>query len=126
MKLTTVRRKKVLAVALSQLGRDRVEGFKCVDFVRSVYTSIGIFVPFPLIGWMSPPVGFNISLDQLSDPPEAELIFFRRKNDRRKRKWTHVGIILPEKKVIHCSQFLGEKVTISELTDLLKDYDFAP
>jgi cell wall-associated NlpC family hydrolase len=124
LKLTTTQRETVLIVALSQLGRNRTEGFKCIDFVRNVYASIGIIVPFPLIGWMSPLIGLNITLDQLSDPPEGELIFFRRKNDQRKRKWTHVGITLPEKRVVHCSQFLGEKVVVSDLTDLLEDYDF--
>ena len=126
MKLTPAQREAVREAALSQLGRDRTEGFTCVDFVRGVYASIGLAVPFPLVGWMSPPAELNIVQDQLNCLPLGELIFFSRKNDPRKRKWTHVGIALTEREIIHCSQFLGEKVVITDLENMLVDYDFAP
>lgn len=126
MKLTSQQRKKIVGSALAKLNKPRTNEYDCVDFVREVYASVRITVPFPLIGKMNPPAGFNITEEKLLHPIEGEIIFLRRKNDKRDRIWTHLVITLSGKRVIHCSQFLGNKVTISTLEEILENYDFVP
>lgn len=124
MRLTLTQSEKVVSVALSYLGRSRQKIFCCADFVRAVYRSIGIEIP--LLASSAPPSEFNIKAEDLQNPPIGHLMFLRDRKDRRSRAWTHVAILLPHGRCIHCSYFFGRKVTISTLDEIFECYDFAP
>lgn len=127
MILTEAEIKKIILVAFSYLGHKYENGFDCIGFVRSVYRHIGIDVPL-ISGTIPPPKEFNITEDQLCNPPIGHTIFLKDRYDPRKeRVWTHVVIVLPNSQCIHSSIFYGEKVSISDLREIMeKRYDFAP
>lgn len=124
MKLNKDQIEEVLRTAVLYVNYPYSKDFSCVDFVRKVYSSIGIEIPKlkPYI----PPEEFNITKEELNNPPAGHIIFFKDRTDSRKyRAWTHIGIIMPNHYCIHCSLFFGKKVIISSLSDMYKKYDFA-
>lgn len=127
MILTETEVKKIISIALSYYGRKYGEGLDCIGFVRKVYGHIGICIP-PVFGELPPPKEFNITKDQLYDPLIGHIVFLKDRYDPRKeRVWTHVVITLPNHQCIHSSIFSGEKVSISDLREIMeKRYDFAP
>lgn len=116
-------RRKIIETALTFLGQPYSPSFNCIDFVREVYARVGIQIP--KISPQITPRRCNILREDLKDPPFGHIIFLRDLQDDRPRSWTHVGILLPEKKCIHCSLFFGQKVVISALDELFKRYHFA-
>lgn len=127
MVLTEAEIKKIISTALSYLGHKYENGFDCIGFVRSVYRHIGIDIPL-ILGTSSPPEEFNIMEDQLCNPPIGHIIFLKDRYDPRKeRVWTHVVIVLSDNRCIHSSIFYGERVSISDLREIMeKRYDFVP
>ena len=127
MIVTETQTKKIISVALSYLGHKYEHGFDCIGFVRNVYKHAGIDIPL-ISGTTFPPEEFNIMEDQLSNPPIGHLIFLKDRYDPRKeRVWTHVVLTLSENECIHSSIFYGEKVSISNLQEIMeKRYDFVP
>lgn len=124
MQLTSDQVSKITKSALSYLDRPYFKDWRCVDFVRAVYQNAGINIP--LLMDYAPPPEFNISSEQLNEPPTGYLMFLRDRNDPRKsRVWTHVVIVLTPATCIHCSIFYGNKVVISSFDDIFLRYDFA-
>jgi len=115
----------ILRVASLYVDYPYKKNFQCVDFVRRVYGCTGIKVPI-LKADTPPPREFNITKEQLKEPPPGHILFLKDRSDPRKnRKWTHVVIIMPGHRCIHCSLFLGRQVAISSLYEMFKRYDFA-
>lgn len=123
MNLTPEQAEKIVTIAQSHLGTAYGPGFKCIDFVRLVYKSVGIYIP-PVVCDV-PPADFNITTEQLSNPPIGSIIFLLNKKEKRERNWSHVAIVLPNKLCIHCSLFKGG-VIISSLEEIFQKYNFAP
>jgi len=125
--LKITKRQAVLAAIIGETfeGRMRAPDFKCIDFVRIVYRAVGITIP--RLGPWCPPSDFNIGEEELADPPVGHLMFLKDRTDpRTESAWTHTVIIVPGRKCVHCSLFLGEKVVITPLEELWQRYDFAP
>ena len=115
---------KITEIAQSYIGKPYLPNqFECADFVREVYKRIGIEVP--LLAKSAPPVEFNITTEQLAEPPIGHLMFLKNPKDRRQRSWTHVVIILSRKTCIHCSFFFGKKVVVSTFEEIFQRYEFA-
>ncbi|MBP9771499.1 MAG: C40 family peptidase [Candidatus Pacebacteria bacterium] len=125
MKLPPEQVEVVIAEAHLYLDRPYDENFGCVDFVRRVYQVVGVEIP-RLMKYVPPPHWINIDPKEIDNPPPGHLMFLRRKLTKTTRPWTHVVLILPDQKCIHCSRHFGEKVCISSLEDIFVLYDFAP
>jgi len=124
MKLTSEQVRRVINKALMYLGTPYEKpGFTCVDFARAVYREVGI--ELPVLGPMSPPKDFNITKDQLDEPPVGHLIFLKDKSTKKERNWTHVAILIPGKRCVHCARPPG-KILISSLKEIFESCDFAP
>lgn len=123
MNLSQEQRELVVRIAYSYLGMKRETGFKCVDFVRLVYSQIGICISL-LAPKLPPPGEINIKKDELLSLPIGEIIFFRDRGDRRPRLWTHVGITCSAFEIIHCSLFFGGCVVITPVRSMWERYDF--
>jgi cell wall-associated NlpC family hydrolase len=124
MNLTREQVEIIISEAISNLGKPYSKDFDCVRFVRLVYEKAGIKIP--LLKSHLPPNEWNISREQICDPPVGRLIFLKDPYDPRKnRSWTHVVIILTKQSCIHCSLFFGRRVVISTIGEILERYNFA-
>ena len=101
---------------LQRLGRPYSEAYKCLTFVRDVYGAVGLTLP---------PIVMNVRREQLENPPVGFVLYLRRKSKRSatSTRFTHAGIIIPERSLIHCSYYFGKKVVISDLDEVLEIYD---
>jgi hypothetical protein len=125
MNLTPEQAEIIVSEALAYLDRSYEEGFTCLDFARTIYKTIGIEIP-KLWAGEPPPRWFNVDSEELAEPPIGHIVFLRRKQTKAERCWTHVVIVLPERRCIHCSHFFGGKVCISSLEKVFALYDFVP
>lgn len=123
MDITAEQARAIVTFATSYLGQRYHPGFTCVDFVREVYRGIGITIPE--LSPEAPPSRFNLSPDDIGDPPIGHLLFLRNKQEKRDRRWSHIVIVLPDRECIHCSYFTGQ-VTRSTLPDILSRYEIVP
>jgi len=123
MNISKKQAERVVHVANSYVNTPYSNNFRCVDFVRRVYTEVGIVIP--LLKNQPPPIELNIKIEELDNPPVGHLMFLRDRSDPRKyRIWTHVVIISENNTCIHCSIFYGNKVTVTKLPDIFQRYEF--
>jgi cell wall-associated NlpC family hydrolase len=116
----------VIRIALNYVGRDfDFAAFNCVHFVREVYAQAGIVLP-PLVRYDFPPREFHLSEEEFLLMPVGRCVFFKRKNSRLDRQWTHVAIIVSEDALIHCTRNIGEGVTLTSKSDFLDVYSLTP
>ncbi len=124
MNLSIDKRNAILSIVKTYVGAPYSKEFDCVAFVRGVYRQVGIEVP--KLRSFEPPKDFNLSKEQLENPPAGHILFLKDREDPRKhRAWTHVVIILDDKNCIHCSLFFGRKVVVTPLVEIYKRYDYA-
>jgi len=107
---------QIVKIALSCLGQPYRDIFKCTDFVRQAYNQVGLTIPPPTL---------NLKLDDMHSPPIGFVLYLKRKASQVDRRVTHAVLILPERKCIHASYYLGITIVITELDELLKMYDLA-
>jgi cell wall-associated NlpC family hydrolase len=121
MELTLAKGHAIVHIALWYVDTPYSTEFTCIDFVREVYQFAGI--ELPELGPMEPPPGWNLRWIDLDNPPIGHTLFLKHKRETRKRAWSHVVIIMPDRHCIHCSLLCGGKVMISSLDDLLTEYN---
>jgi hypothetical protein len=123
MNLTESKRTVVVETALTYLNQPYRVGFRCTEFAREVYRSVGIEIP--KLKTYAPPRELNLSPEEFMSPRKGSLIFLKDRHDPRKeRAWTHVVICLSTHNCIHNSRFYG-KVCISSFLELTTErYDF--
>jgi len=99
--------------------------YNCVHFVREVYLNAGII--FPLLSVRDfPPVDFHLSDHEFSNMPIGHTVFFKRKESKSERFWTHVAIIISSDSMIHCTRHLGSGVIITPKSRFMEVYDITP
>lgn len=123
MKLTFGEKSVIIKAAVERLGKQRDSNYCCVGFVREVYGIANIYVG--LLWGMENPVELNIHPSLKANPPVGHLMFLRWKKARNERVWTHVVIVFPFDRVIHCSEFWGNKVVVTPMEKIWKTYTLA-
>jgi|GEM_PF-1966257 len=117
---------QIIDVAYSYLGKPfDFEKFNCVHFVREVYFKVGINLPL-LVRKYLPPADFHLSSVEFALMPVGHTVFFKRKESKLDRSWTHVGIIVGPDKLIHCTRNLGDGVVVTEKSQLMEVYSLSP
>jgi len=101
------------------------ETFNCVHFVRKVYLEVDIYLP-PLIRKGLPPAEFHLSDDEFTAMPIGHTVFFKRKESKLERLWTHVAIIIGPNELVHCTRNLGRGVVITPKSEFMEIYSLAP
>jgi cell wall-associated NlpC family hydrolase len=126
MFLTESLSSRIVTVSSTYLGRGfNFEEFNCVHFVRKVYFEVGIVFPL-LIKNQLPPTDFHLSQEEFDRMPIGHSIFFKRKDSKSDRLWSHVAIIWGKDKLIHCTRNLGSGVVITSTSEFLKVYALSP
>lgn len=101
------------------------EKFNCVHFVRQVYYDVGIELPL-LIRKNFPPAEFHLFSEEFVLMPIGHIVFFKRKESKVNRLWTHVAIIVSSNELIHCTRHLGNGVVITPKQEFMKVYYITP
>jgi hypothetical protein len=113
----------LVSVADRHIGASYPSDFKCVSFVRMLYSEVGLSIDF----YNQPVI---TSLDDLFVPENiGKIIFLMRKNCNA-YLYSHVAIIYDNESVVHYSRHLNidgiRRVEISSFADLLSVYDLVP
>lgn len=117
---------QVIRIALSYVGREfDFATFNCVHFVRKVYSQVGICLP-PLARHDFPPREFHLSEEEFLLMPVGYCAFFKKKNTRLYRPWTHVAIIVSKNTLIHCTRNIGNGVMLTPVSRFLDIYSLTP
>lgn len=112
----------ILKCAESHIGTRFEKGFNCIDFVFLVYDTI------------NPKLSFNdFPVLSLKDIYKEQYIgfpcFLKHKIHGQHRRFSHVGIIAPNRFLIHYSRYFGEpnvrEVFKTSFEDIFSVYDFA-
>jgi len=106
---------QIEAEAMQFLGTPYARDFNCMTFVRAVYRAVGLTLP---------PMALNVTTADLVNPPIGYVLYVQHKQAPR-RGYSHVVIILPRRRCIHCSYYFGRKVVITDLDELMALYDIA-
>lgn len=107
----------ILATARRYLGtRYNETSFKCVDFIRAVYREHGFTVP---------PFERNLREDDLTNPPPGHVLYLKHKETTIPCRWNHAVLVMSADECIHCAYFLGERVVITPMRELLAHYNVA-
>lgn len=77
------------------------------------------------MGLTLPPVDLNLTADDLNKSPVGYVLYLRHKRYHGTNRFTHAGIMLENKKCIHCSYYFGMAVVITDLDNLFEIYDIA-
>ena len=125
MELSQEIRDTVCVLSLTYLEKKYPHKFSCLTFVRDVYKEIGIEIP-PLWGYATPPRIFNIKQKDLEVWDHGYIVFLKRNEYAGERVWTHVGITLPDHKLIHYSEYFCETVSMTPQKDIFKFYHYVP
>ncbi len=107
---------KLVETAMTYLGRPYSGDFKCLDFLREVYRTVGLTLP---------PLAKNLTFDQLHDPPVGFVLYLLHKENTFDRNYSNAVLILPDRNCIHASYYFGNAVVITELDLLFEIYDIA-
>ena len=88
--------------------------FNCWHFVRKVYEKFNIPMQ----------VGKQIEeIADFSDPLAiGKLILLKRRNDKSSRRYTHVAIYIGDNRVIHNTFYLGKRVVINTMEEIMIVY----
>ena len=126
MRLLEEVRQSIIALSVDYIGVEWSEEFHCLTFVRDLYKKVSITIP-PIYPYALPPQKFNISEEDLDRWEIGYTLFLkRRKYNGKRRKWTHVGLTFPERKIIHCSDYFGGKVCVSPKDEVFSFYQYVP
>jgi cell wall-associated NlpC family hydrolase len=125
MELSQEKREAVVAIALEYLDREWGDHFNCITFVREVYRKVCVDVPL-IYSHVPPPKECNISADGLDCWHEGLILFLKRKGYTGSRTWTHVGITMPSGRLIHCSDYFGKRVSITQKEEIFTFYQYVP
>lgn len=125
MELPEKKCEAIVAFSLDYLGRQWSEDFNCIAFVREIYKMVDIEIP-PIHSHILPPRDFNITEENLNSWRAGYILFLKRQKYTGERIWTHVGITLPEEKLIHCSEYFGRQVSITPKKEIFSFYHYVP
>jgi len=103
----------IVRSALGLLGRPYTDDWRCIQFVREVYISVGLTVP---------PLAYNLTKEDLARPPAGHVLYLIRPSQIERKRWSHVGIVLPQCRLIHASQQHG-MVVIEPIKQVLERYE---
>lgn len=115
----------IVQTAKAYLGREfDLATFNCVHFVREVYQQVGIVLPL-LARYDIPPSEFHLSEEEFALMPVGHCVFFKRKNTRLNRHWTHVAIVFSADDLIHCTRNIGRGVVVTSKEAFLEIYQLS-
>ncbi len=106
----------IVESSLKLLGAPYREDYRCIEFAREVYSTVGLSLP---------PPSMNLTVADMKDPPIGYVLYLRHKAHRGTSLFTHVVITLSERRCIHASYYFGMAVVITDLDVLLELYDVA-
>ena len=111
----------ILEVGLAKVGQKYEKGFNCETFVRTVYKESGL-----ICDYRSQP--FLTLEDLFKDEFIGYLCFLKHKLHGQHRRFTHVGIIFPERCLLHYSRYFGEpnirEVFLTPFEKIFEVYNF--
>jgi hypothetical protein len=119
--ITEDQKTMIVGLGCSRVGKRYVKGYKCHDFIRTIFHEVGMstnFFDYPMLPyeeiWEEKAVG--------------SLLFLHRKETKVSKKITHIGIILPGHKLLHYSRWMGVEIVFevlcSSFEEVFRVYDF--
>jgi hypothetical protein len=119
--ITENQKTKIIELGDNKLGESYVKGYKCHDFIRTIFHEVGMSTNF-----------FDYQMLPYEEIWKEEavggLLFLHRKETKISKKITHIGIILPGHKLLHYSRWMGTerifKVLCSSFEEVFSVYDF--
>jgi hypothetical protein len=112
---------KIAEIGFSLIGEKYVKGYRCHDFIRRVFGEVGMSTNFYDYSMLP-------SKEIWEEAAVGNLMFLHRKETKSTNKITHIGIILPNHKLLHYSRWMGAEriyeVLCSSFEEIFKIYDF--
>ena len=119
--ITEMQRRSVIEIGFTMIGQEARKDCKCQDFVRDIYRKAGMSLDFKMYP--------EISLEQIWTQASIGLpLFLHRKATKSPKKITHMGVIFPEYRLLHCSRWMeagpSYKILPSSFFEVFEVYDF--
>jgi hypothetical protein len=122
--ISSRQRNKIIEIADRKIVDPRAipDGYKCTDLIRDIYSEVGLsldFNDYPALSFE------DIHKRKFVGYP----LFLRRKATTSPKRITHIGIIMDDHVLLHCSRWMGASRScyctyLSYFEDVFGIYDF--
>jgi hypothetical protein len=120
--ITNKQRDELLKLGFQKIGDKYANGYKCDTFVKDLYQSVGIYPDFNLFP------EFDVKDIYLSESIGYPC-FLRHKIHGVGKRYSHVGIIYTDQKLLHYSRYFGlpnvREVFLTPFEEIFQKYNFA-
>ena len=116
-------KQSIIQIGVLKIGQRYGDGYKCENFVKTIYQEVGILTEFKNHPFLS-------YEDIFKDEYIGYLCFLKNKKYTQELyRFTHVGIIFPNHQLLHYSRYFGEpnirEVFLTPFDKIFEVYNFA-
>jgi len=121
--ITSFQIQKILETTPMLIGEKYEKGFNCIHFVTKVYSLAGIDTDFT----NQPRLTFS-DLYEEESIGIGYLCFLKHKVHGKNKRFSHIGVIMPNRHLLHYTRYFGEpnvrEVLLTPFEQIFEVYDF--